>query len=98
MSLSPVAGGRDLAQSPFPLEPEFGQPWRPWYQDYPKGVPRGLRYPPLRAEQLLLLAAAKYPDRQAIWYFGTRWTYSELCDRVRQVAANFARLGVRTGD
>jgi len=92
MSLSLTAAPRDLALSPFPLEPQWGLPWRAWYEHYPKGVPRGLKYPPLRVEQLLLCAAEKYPDRMAIWYYHTNWTYRELCERIRQAREIFNDL------
>ncbi len=89
---------RNLKESPFPIEPGIGLSWRPWFRHYPSDVPRGLVYPALRAEQLLLCAARRYPDRLSVDYYRTRWTYQELCERVRRVAANLARLGVRTGD
>ncbi len=89
---------RDLTISPFPLEPQWGLPWQPWYPNYPSGVPRGLSYPPLRAEQLLLCTHKQFADRPAIWYYRTQWTYHELVERIKQVAANLERLGVRTGD
>jgi long-chain acyl-CoA synthetase len=98
MSLSLPATPRDLTLSAFPLQPQWGLPWRPWYAHYPSGVPRGLTYTPTRAERLLLCAADRYANRRAIWYYHTTWTYTELCQRIRQVAANLARLGVRTGD
>ena len=98
MSPTRSAALRDLTLSTFPVEPQWGLPWRPWYEHYPAGVPRGLTYPPLRAEQLLLGTHARFADREAIWYYHTLWTYHELVERVKQVAANFERLGLRTGD
>ncbi len=98
MSLSPIATPRDLSLSPYPLEPQWGLPYRPWYEHYPNGVPRGLLYTPTRAEGLLLCAAEQYPRRKAVWYYHTSWNYDELCERIRQAAANLQRLGVRTGD
>jgi long-chain acyl-CoA synthetase len=89
---------RDLSLSTFPIEPRWGLPWRPWYERYPTGVPRGLTYAPRRAEQLLLEPAQRFPDRQAIWYYRTLWTYGELIERVKQVAANLQELGIRSGD
>jgi long-chain acyl-CoA synthetase len=84
--------------STFPIEPRWGLPWRPWYERYPTGVPRGLSYPALRAEQLLLEPTQRFAGRQAIWYYRTQWTYGELLERVKQVAANLQSLGIRTGD
>jgi long-chain acyl-CoA synthetase len=98
MSSSRTGALRDLTLSTFPIEPRWGLPWRPWYERYPTGVPRGLTYPPLRAEQLLLSAAQRFPDRHAIWYYRTTWTYRELLERVKQAATNFSQLGVRPGD
>ena len=98
MSLAQSVALRDLNRSAFPLEPRHQAPRAVWHSKYPQGVPRGLVYPNLRAEGLLLCAAEHYPDREALSYYHTSWTYEELCNRVRQVAANFNRLGIRTGD
>lgn len=98
MSLAQGEALRDLNLSPFPLTPRPDAPSAVWHSQYPPGVPPGLIYPPIRVEQLLLCAARHYPGRTAVSYYRTSWSYKELCDRVRQVAANFHRLGVRAGD
>ena len=87
-----------LSSSPFPLAPHWDAPHRPWHACYPEYVPPALEYTPLRVERLLLCANDRYPDRMAIRYFRSHWTYSELVDRIRLVAANFQRLGVSPGD
>ena len=38
------------------------------------------------------------PDREAVVYEGATWTYAQLHDRVRQLSAGLARLGVGKGD
>lgn len=93
-----VEASRDLSKSPFPLDAQWGLPWRPWYEHYPRGVPRGLTYPELRAEQLLIHATKEYSDRFAVRYFRTHWTFRELSERIRQVAANLQHMDIGPGD
>jgi long-chain acyl-CoA synthetase len=47
---------------------------------------------------MLLGASERFPDRDAIWYYRTLWTYRELFERVKQVATNLQELGIRPGD
>ncbi len=80
----------------FPIAARADFPQHAWHTQYPDGIPAGLEYPPLRAEQLLVAAADRYPDNLAVLYFQTRWTYAELVGHVQQAAANLRRLGIRS--
>lgn len=93
-----AAGIRCLSQSLFPLGANRGYPHRRWHDHYPTNVPPGLSFEPLRAERLLLCAGRHCPQRVALRYFRTHWTYEELIARVKRVAANWRALGVRPGD
>ncbi|MEO1998560.1 MAG: AMP-binding protein, partial [Planctomycetaceae bacterium] len=97
MSTLRIRGRRDFSQSPFPLRPRWGVPRRSWHTHYPHDVPPGIDFRPTRVEQLLVNAAQYFPDRVALRYHRTHWTYSELLNRTQQVASNLLRLGVQPG-
>ena len=52
----------------------------------------------MRVEQLLANAARQFPERAALRYHQTNWSYGELLSRTQQVASNLLRLGVQPGD
>ncbi|MEK6233486.1 MAG: AMP-binding protein, partial [Planctomycetales bacterium] len=82
----------------FPIHPLWHTKTESWHRHYPKGVPRGFAIEPLRAEQLLLRSVASFPQRHALRYFQTHWTYEEFLRRVQTVAANLQRIGIGVGD
>jgi long-chain acyl-CoA synthetase len=49
-------------------------------------------------ETLLEKATENFPSRAAIHFYSTTWTYTELLSRVRQVAGNLQKLGIKPGD
>ena len=89
---------RDLSKSPFPLTLKWDTPHFRWHDSYPTGVSPGIEYPIHRLEKLLLSARDHYPDRIALRYFRTHWSYDELLKRVKQVAGNLQAMGLRPGD
>lgn len=95
-ALSPVQ--RRLDRSVFPITERRFFPECPWHRFYPEGVPRAIDFPALRVEQMLLLACEKFPDRTALRYFKANWSYQELRQRVKLVASNLYRYGIRPGD
>ena len=57
--------------------------------------------PELRPRVLTALlddAAAKYPERMALDFFGREWTYAALAGEVEHAACGLARLGLKRGD
>lgn len=40
----------------------------------------------------------KYPDNEALYYQGQRWTYSQLKENVNNLAKGLIKLGVKSGD
>ena len=88
----------ELHCSLFPLSGHWQLPERPWHKFYPPEVPRGLIYPDIRLEQFVLLAAEHYPTRLGIVFQRTEWTYGELYERIRHVAAQLRALGLEPGD
>jgi long-chain acyl-CoA synthetase len=87
-----------LQDSPFPLFPDWDAADAPWHDAYPDHVPPRVDFKPVRVERLLEAATLRYPDRVALHYFRTSWTYLELYDRVRMVAGSLKKLGIGTGD
>ena len=89
---------RDLSKSPFPLTLKWDTPRYRWHDSYPTGVSPGVEYPIHRIEKLLVCARNHYPERIALRYFRTHWSYDELLERVKQVAGNLQAMGLRPGD
>ena len=87
-----------LQDSPFPLTPDWDAAFAPWHAAYPDHIPPRVEFPAVRVERLLEAATLRYPDRVALHYFRTTWTYLELYDRVRMVAGSLKKLGIGTGD
>lgn len=71
---------------------------RPWLAQYPDGVPASLNYPDQPLVQLMVDAAAKYPDNVATIFFGAKITYRELHRQVQQLAGGLRAMGVQKGD
>src|SRR5688572_26686327 len=70
-----------------------------WFTAYPPDVPHSLApYPKESVFALLRNAAAGFPDRPALAFFGAHMTYSKLLSEVERFSAALAGLGVRRGD
>ena len=65
---------------------------------YPKGVPFSINYPEIPLYAFLENSARKYPQRDALVFYGNRIHYSQLWDQARRIAAALRRLGVQKGD
>jgi len=73
---------------------------RPWYKNWPKGLPTSLDYPKVPLYKFLESSAARHPDREAIIFqIGDAvTTYGELWDKAQRFATALARMGVKKGD
>ena len=71
---------------------------RSWHASYDPEVPPTLAYPEATLPELLTQIAQTFPDRPAIHYFGTAWTYAELERKVNQFANLLKAEGVLPGD
>jgi long-chain acyl-CoA synthetase len=72
---------------------------RPWHATYPPGVPTSLEpYPDESVFALLRGAAAGFPDRPALSFFGRHMSYEHLLHEVERFSAVLAGLGVQHGD
>ena len=88
---------RDFSDSPLPVTPIWDAPESAWHAAYPEGMPPRIEFEAVRAERLLESAVNRYPDRLALRYFKTAWTYEELLVRVKIAAASLQRVGVHCG-
>jgi long-chain acyl-CoA synthetase len=71
---------------------------RPWLKHYEAGVPASGSYPDISLPQVLTDSARRYPDRQALEFYGRCLTYRELEDCIERFAAALIELGVQKGD
>jgi len=72
---------------------------RPWHATYPPDVPSSLEpYPDESVFALLEQAAAGFPDRPALAFFGRHLSYAEVLAEVERFSAVLAGLGVGKGD
>jgi len=72
---------------------------RPWHATYPPEIPVSLApYPRESVFALLQNAAAGFPDRPALAFFGRHLSYGWLLKEVERFSAVLAGLGVHKGD
>jgi long-chain acyl-CoA synthetase len=69
-----------------------------WIARYPKNVEPVIDLPDISLPELLRESVERWPDRDAIVYYGKRWTYAELWEASGRVAANLLRDGLVRGD
>jgi len=67
-------------------------------RSYPKGVPFSINYPEIPLHAFLENSARKYPQRNALIFYGNRIRYDELWDWTRRLANSLRNLGLRKGD
>jgi long-chain acyl-CoA synthetase len=65
---------------------------------YPRGVPISINYPEIPLYAFLENSARKYPNRDAVIFYGRRITYEKLWDSSLRLAAALRGLGVEKGD
>jgi long-chain acyl-CoA synthetase len=72
---------------------------RPWFRTWRTGVPKTVEpFPEANVFSLLSDAAAGFPDRPAIAFFGKHLSYSRLLAETERFSAVLAGLGVQKGD
>src|SRR5580658_10820396 len=73
-------------------------PDRVWASHYPKGIPEHLDYPAEPVSWLLEEAARVVPSRAACRFFRQQFTYEQLLDRCKRMAAALQARGLKPGD
>jgi len=71
---------------------------KPWFENWPKDVPRHIEYPNFSLPEILKKAAKTNPAQTAITFFDRKITYKELDKLTDNFAAALASLGVKKGD
>jgi long-chain acyl-CoA synthetase len=71
---------------------------QPWLRHYDAAVPAALTYPDQPLTWLLDEAARKYGERDALIFYGRRFTYSQLASLANRFASRLIELGVRPGE
>jgi len=71
---------------------------RVWYRRYPAGVPRHVTIPDQLLTEFIGESVRRWPQRTAVIYYGSKWTYSRFWEESERFAAALAREGVGPGD
>jgi long-chain acyl-CoA synthetase len=66
--------------------------------NYPRGVPFSINYPEIPLYAFLENSARKFPDRDAVVFYGNRITYSRLWDETKRLAHALEELGLGKSD
>ncbi|HYS07924.1 MAG TPA: long-chain fatty acid--CoA ligase [Myxococcales bacterium] len=80
------------------MEPLQAYLAKPWLKFYPPGVPHVVDFEAKPVFQLFDEAAARWPKRDALVFYGRGITYGELHDAIDRLACALADLGVKKGD
>jgi fatty-acyl-CoA synthase len=79
--------------------PVFSVPdGRPQHAVWPRRLPHSLRWPQTSLWDNLATSARRYPDKDALVFFGRVLSYSQLLQQCERLAARLHALGVRKGD
>ena len=68
------------------------------YKFWPARIPHELVYPRVPLFEFLDTSARRYPESDAIVYYGTRISYLSLLNAVEKLAGELHGMGVRKGD
>ncbi|MBE8538567.1 long-chain-fatty-acid--CoA ligase [Geoglobus acetivorans] len=71
---------------------------KPWLKSWPEMLTRELVYPEVPLFEFLETSARRYPDKDAIIFYGKRISYSELWDAVERFSTHLASKGIQKGD
>jgi long-chain acyl-CoA synthetase len=71
---------------------------KPWFGNWPKDIPKSLKYPEAPLHSILSKIAEEYPQLTAISYFNKELSYLDLDQFSSRFAAGLSELGVKKGD
>lgn len=71
---------------------------RPHYKFWPQRLPRSITVPATSLWHNLAIAAARFPDKTALVFFGRETAYRELAEQAERLAGTLHALGVKRGD
>jgi len=70
---------------------------KPWFGNYPDGVPQTMKYEDMTLPEAFRRSAEKFPNNPAITFLGKVISYRELADLVDRLAASLSEMGVKKG-
>ncbi len=71
---------------------------KPWYNSWPKGLPKTLDYPNIPLHQTLDDTAKRLPNKTSLIYYGTEITFKEVKENADRFATVLAEMDVKKGD
>ncbi|HOD70127.1 MAG: Long-chain-fatty-acid--CoA ligase [Deltaproteobacteria bacterium ADurb.BinA179] len=69
-----------------------------WQKNYDYNVPVSIRYPKFPIQNMVHLAAAQFPQKAAVDFYGSELSFKQVRDSVLRLANAFIRSGVKKGD
>ena len=69
-----------------------------WQANYDYNVPATIRYPKIPIQNIMHLAAAQFPHKAALDFYGSQLTFREVREQVLRMANAFLRFGIKKGD
>ena len=73
-------------------------PDRPWLKKYPPSVPPHLEIPNVLLPELVEASVRRWGDRNALVFYGAKWSYRRFWQASERLAAALAKEGVGPGD
>lgn len=71
---------------------------KPWFDYYPKEVPRSIDYPEVPLTHYLKKSAQAYPNNHAVYFMGKTLTYQQLLRESYRFANVLRSMGISRGD
>jgi long-chain acyl-CoA synthetase len=71
---------------------------RPWITNYDYLVPPEVNFPKFYAPEILFHTACRFPDKTALWFYGTETSFWDLYLTVNRFANALIQIGVKKGD
>ncbi|MBP3966324.1 long-chain-fatty-acid--CoA ligase [Paenibacillus lignilyticus] len=71
---------------------------RPWLRCYPGEIAPDVEIPNISISDMLLQTTAKYPNHEALHFYGKKTTYRELLSASQRMAAGLQAAGIGRGD
>lgn len=69
-----------------------------WQANYDYNVPATIRYPKIPLQNIVHLAAAQFPHKAALDFYGSQLTFKEVRNQVLRMSNAFLRFGIKKGD
>ena len=84
--------------APRAADASLGRMDSPHYKFWPKRLPKALTAPATSLWDNLETSARRYPQHNALVFFGREYSYAQVVDQAERLAAYLYSIGVRKGD